>query len=62
MTTLPAVAVCPDPHDDYLLATAETGAVDYFVTGDKRDLLKLRLHEGTRIVTVRDFVLAKRLP
>lgn len=63
MTNLPAVAVCSDPFDDYLLATAQAGAADYLVTGDKRDLLTLRLHEGTRIVTVREFlVLTRRLP
>jgi hypothetical protein len=53
----------PDPHDDYLLATAQAGAADYLVTGGKRDLLALRLHEGTRIVTVRDFLaLTRQLP
>jgi uncharacterized protein len=63
VTNLPAVAVCPDPHDDYLLATAQAGAADYLVTGDKRDLLALRLHEGTRIVTVRSFLaLTRQLP
>ena len=63
VTNLPAVAVCPDPHDDYLLATAQAGSADYLVTGDKRDLLALGLHEGTRIVTVRDFLaLTRQLP
>ncbi len=63
MTDLPAVALCADPHDDYLLAAAQAGGADYLVTGDKRDLLTLRLHAGTRIVTVRDFlVLNRRLP
>ncbi len=42
---------------------ARAGAADYLVTGDKRGLLGLRLHEGTRIATVHDFLaLTKRLP
>lgn len=60
---LPAVAVCSDPHDDYLLAMAAAGDADFLVTGDKRDLLGLVRHKGTRIVTVRDFLaLNGRLP
>ncbi len=63
MTNLPVVAICADPNDDYLLATAQAGAADYLVTGDKRDLLGLRRHQGTRIITVRDFlVLNRQLP
>jgi uncharacterized protein len=38
-------------------------AADFLVTGDKRDLLELKLHEGTRIITVRDFLtMTGRLP
>ncbi len=48
--------VSPDPYDNYLLAMAAAGAADYLVTGDKRDLLALERHGGTRIVTVRTFV------
>jgi putative PIN family toxin of toxin-antitoxin system len=60
---LPSVAVCADPYDNYLLAIASAGAADFLVTGDKRDLLGLKLHEGTRIITVRDFLtLNRRLP
>ena len=48
---------------NYLLATAAAGSADFLVTGDKRGLLALKLYEGTKIVTVRDFlVLHKRLP
>lgn len=56
----PAVAVSPDPNDDYLLAIAVAGAADFLVTGDKRDLLALRLYEGTKIMTVRDFLALHR--
>ena len=60
---LPAVTVCPDPYDASLLAIAAAGSADFLVTGDKRDLLGLRLHQGTKIVTVRDFLaLHGRLP
>ena len=53
---LPVIEVSPDPDDNYLLALAAAGAADFLVTGDKRDLLGLAVHEGTRIVTVRDFL------
>ena len=56
----PAVAVSPAPNDDYLLAIAVAGAADFLVTGDKRDLLALRLYEGTKIMTVRDFLALHR--
>lgn len=60
---LPAVAASPDPHDNYLLAMAAAGAADFLVTGDKHDLLDLRLYEGCKIITVRGFLaLHKRLP
>jgi uncharacterized protein len=60
---LPIVTICTDPYDNYLLAMAEAGAANFLVTGDKRDLLRLKLHEGTRIITVRDFlILNRRLP
>jgi len=63
LKNLPTVTVCQDPHDDYLLAMAAAGAADFLVTGDKRDLLGLKLHEGTKIVSVRDFLtLHRRLP
>ena len=59
----PVVTVSPDPYDNYLLAMAAAGSADFLVTGDKRDLLALKLYEGTKIVTVRDFlILHRRLP
>ena len=63
MTGLPTVDVCADPYDNYLLAMAAAGAADFLVTGDKRDLLEIKLYQGTRILTVRDFLtLNRRLP
>jgi putative PIN family toxin of toxin-antitoxin system len=60
---LPQVTVCADPFDNYLLAMGAAGAADFVVTGDKRDLLGLRLYEGIRIVAVREFLeMNKRLP
>lgn len=42
---------------------AAAGAADFLVTGDKRDLLGLKLFQGSRILTVRDFLtLHRRLP
>jgi predicted nucleic acid-binding protein len=39
------------------------GAADFLVTGDKHDLLDLKLFEGTKIITVRDFLtMTGRLP
>jgi len=53
---LPAVTVCRDPWDNYLLSTVEAGAAAMLVTGDKADLLILERHAGARIVTVRQFL------
>jgi predicted nucleic acid-binding protein len=63
VTNLPAVTISPDPHDNYLLALAAAGSADFLATGDKRDLLNIKLYEGAKIITVRDFlILNKRLP
>jgi putative PIN family toxin of toxin-antitoxin system len=60
---LPAVTASPDPHDNYLLAMASAGSAEFLVTGDKPHLLALKLYDGTKIVTVRDFLLLhRRLP
>jgi hypothetical protein len=63
LKNLPTVTVCQDHYDNYLLAMAVAGAADFLVTGDKRDLLGLKLYEGAKIMTVRDFLtLHRRLP
>lgn len=56
VAALPQVDVSPDPDDNYLLALAAAGSADFLVTGDKQDLLGLGTYQGTRIVTVRDFL------
>jgi len=58
---LPTIEVSPDPYDNYLLAIASTGSADYLVTGDKQDLLSLKGYDGTKIVTVRDFLALTKL-
>ena len=54
--TLPAVDASSDPDDNYLLAIAMAGSADFLVTGDKRDLLGLGTHAGTRIISAREFL------
>ena len=56
LDALPAVDVSPDADDNYLLAIAMAGSADFLVTGDKRDLLGLGTHAGTRIISARDFL------
>jgi predicted nucleic acid-binding protein len=53
---LPEVNASPDPWDDFLLAAALGGRVDYLVTGDKSGLLSLGRYGRTRIVTTRKFL------
>jgi len=47
--------VCRDPFDDYVLAAAVVGRVDYLVTADK-DLLVLEKYKKVAIVTPNEFV------
>jgi putative PIN family toxin of toxin-antitoxin system len=51
----PCPGICRDPHDDMFLAVAADGNARYLVTGD-RDLLELRNHGTTQIVTVAEFL------
>jgi len=52
---LPEVTASKDPYDNYLLAIAQAGQADYLVTGDKADLLSLKKHKATAIVSVTGF-------
>ena len=56
VTDLPATRRSEDPTDDFLLAMCEAGHADYLVTGNKSDLLALRRHDRTAIVTARAFL------
>lgn len=51
---LPHVTASTDPDDNVMLAIAQAGGADLLVSGDKRDLLALGSHAGTRIVTARE--------
>lgn len=53
--------VCRDPFDDYVLAAAVEGKVDYLVTADK-DLLVLKVYRNIAIITPKDFeVVTKKI-
>ncbi len=47
---LPSAPVAPDAKDDYLLGLAEASQAEFLVTGDK-ELLALKRHKYTRIIT-----------
>lgn len=51
---LPVVNASPDPDDNVILAIAQAGQADLLVTGDKRDLLALKRHGLTRIISARE--------
>lgn len=46
--------VCRDPFDDYIVAAAVAGKVEYLVTADQ-DLLVLGKYKNVVIITPRDF-------
>ena len=50
ISDLPVVRVSKDPDDNKFLAASLGGLAHYLVTGDKKDLLNLREHQGIRIV------------
>ena len=56
LTDLPALEISPDPDDNPVLAMAVAGEADFLVSGDKRDLLALKIIEKTKIVTARNFL------
>jgi putative PIN family toxin of toxin-antitoxin system len=56
LEALPVVQRSRDPDDNYLLALSEAGGADYLVTRDKRDVLSLKEHGATKIVSLRGFL------
>lgn len=56
LTDLPTLEVSQDPDDNPVLAMAVAGGADFLVSGDKRDLLSLKVIEKTKIVTARKFL------
>ncbi len=50
------IKMSPDPDDDVFLATAVDGCATFLVTGDKTDLLLLRIVEGIPIVSASEVV------
>jgi putative PIN family toxin of toxin-antitoxin system len=53
----PVPRIAPDPDDDVLIGTALAAGADFAVTGD-RTLLAVVEHEGVRIVSVAEALLA----
>jgi len=53
---LSRVKMSPDPDDDVFLATAVDGNATFLVTGDKTDLLPLRMVQGIPIVSASEVV------
>jgi len=55
------VNICRDSKDNFLLALAQDGKADYLITGDS-DLLELKQHFATKIVTIREFSILNPSP
>lgn len=53
---IPEVNYSPDQDDNLIIATAIAGKANFIVTGDKQDLLKLKLVQDISIVTASDAV------
>lgn len=53
---LPRVDLSSDPADNYLLAMAAAAQADFLVTGDAKDLLRIKKFARTRILTPASFL------
>ena len=53
---LPDIDLSEAPDDNPLLAMTIAGEADYFVSGDKRDVLALKKVGKARIITARRFL------
>jgi hypothetical protein len=54
VSTIPEVDLSPDPDDNAIIATAIAGRADAIVSGDKRDLVRLKEAAGIAIITPRE--------
>ena len=54
VSVVTSVSLCRDAKDNFLLSLAKDSQADYLLTGDK-DLLILKMFDGTRIVTITEF-------
>jgi len=61
LNRLPRVDRSRDPGDNFLLAMAEASGANYLVSGGKRDVLALEIHDRTRIVTARQLLVVLNL-
>ena len=50
-----SINICRDFKDNFILALAIDGNVDYIITGDK-DLLALNGFRGKKIITINEFI------
>ena len=56
LNKLPRISLSPDAADDYLLAMAKAADADFLVTGDAKDLLRLKTFGAARILTPGSFL------
>ena len=56
LNKLPRVDLSSDPADNYLLAMAAAAQADFLVTGDAKDLLRIKKFAHTRILTSGSFL------
>jgi putative PIN family toxin of toxin-antitoxin system len=56
LNELPLVNLSRDPADNYLLAMAVAGEAEFLVTGDAKDLLRLKKFGSTRILVPSAFL------
>jgi putative PIN family toxin of toxin-antitoxin system len=49
------ITICRDIKDNFQLSLSKDGNVDFLLTGDN-DLLELKEFEGTKIITISDFL------
>jgi putative PIN family toxin of toxin-antitoxin system len=56
LNKLPRINVSRDPADNYLLAMAVAAEAEFLVTGDTKDLLRLKKFGRTRILAPSSFL------